>query len=312
MLRRRQGSILFFTHFSYIGFEQYNGACPEYVTFPLGFVHALCLVLPIIAADAHVRHYHPSVNSREMEISDWEGPCPFFMHCRCFGPRHYLVNFLNMVIEGLKKMWNSFKKILVMLKNLIIHVVTRLYIGLGLRGDVLPVPSIGTIYCTRPPRPQTHPTRPRTHATAHSHSRPPTHAGEMLVRDWVLNDFAHTHLPHHTHPPFPVPPLPNSHSQPLRPTGPVLQLCFGATELMLGNAGKDNKNWHAAIDALEAAEAKEEKVRPLHAPPLQMFHSFLFACAVLPIPHPLHLPLTRFISPRIARFPPSAPIYPPP
>ena len=43
-----------------------------------------------------------------------------------------------------------------------------------------------------------------------------------------------------------------------------------------------------------------------------MFHSFLFACAVLPIPHPLYLPLTRFISPLIARFPPSAPIYPPP
>ena len=96
---------------------------------------------------------------------------------------HHDQNFLNMVIEGLKKMWDSFKKILVMLKKLIIHVVTRLYIGLGLRADVLPVPSIGTICCTRLPDPE--PTRPdpdtpqqRNSATAHSHTRPPPHAGK--------------------------------------------------------------------------------------------------------------------------------------
>ena len=41
--------------------------------------------------------------------------------------------------------------------------------------------------------------------------------------------------------------------------GPVLQVCFGATELVLGEAGKDQAKWHKKVAMFEAAFEREAK-----------------------------------------------------
>ena len=46
---------------------------------------------------------------------------------------------------------------------------------------------------------------------------------------------------------------------PVPGVGPVLQICFGATELVLGPAGPNMKNWIAFVDEAERLDAIEKK-----------------------------------------------------